>query len=659
MLQIRGLSIDFTYSAHQVKPGITSVDLTVRRGETVGLVGESGCGKTLTALAVMGLLPDAARVSQGEIRFNGQDLLQLSQRERNGVRGAEIGMVFQDAFASLSPYYTVGSLMTEGLRFHQAYSRREAYEKSVEWLRKVGLNNPEQIMKGYPQQLSGGMRQRVLIAMTLSLEPSLLIADEPTTALDVTTQAEILDLLRNLQQENGMSMIFVSHDLSVVAHMCERTVVMYAGQTVEEGKSSELFHAPKHPYTKALIAATPRVHERQERFYQIPGQVPSAMQWGSGCRFFDRCHQATELCKGMPGLETVGHQHKVRCWHGDLDKPLVAEQETGDVIPFPRRGLQAERVPILSVRDLKTWYSIKKGWRSKDVLRAVDGVSFDLYEGETLALVGESGCGKSTTGRSILRLVEPTAGEILFAGERVAKYSKPQLFAYRRNAQIVYQDPYQFLDPRRTVGETLIEPMEVHNLYSKSEREAKVTELLEAVGLSHEFASRYPHELSGGQKQRIGIARAISLNPKIIVADEPVSALDVSVQAQVLNLFQDLKVQFGLSYLFISHDLSVVRNIADRVAVMYLGKIVEIADSDSLFRSPAHPYTQALLSAVPQHEVAATRERITLQGESMSQSAPLAGCSFQNRCPFAIDTCKTVEPLLRESEPGRFVACHL
>jgi len=503
------------------------------------------------------------------------------------------------------------------------------------------------------------MRQRVLIAMTLSLEPSLLIADEPTTALDVTTQAEILDLLRNLQRENGMSMIFVSHDLGVVSQMCERTVVMYAGQTVEEGQSVELFRAPKHPYTKALIAATPRVHERQERFYQIPGQVPSSLQWGSGCRFLDRCHQATELCKQMPGLDTAGHQHKVRCWHGDLDKPLVAEQETSDVIPFPLRGAQANRSPILSVRDLKTWYSIKKGWRSKDVLRAVDGVSFDLYEGETLALVGESGCGKSTTGRSILRLVEPTAGEILFAGEPVRKYSKSELFTYRRNAQIVYQDPYQFLDPRRTIRETLIEPMEVHNLYSPSEREAKVVELLEAVGLSQEFATRYPHELSGGQKQRIGIARAISLNPKIIVADEPVSALDVSVQAQVLNLFQDLKVQFGLSYLFISHDLSVVRNIADRVVVMYLGKIVEIADSDSLFRSPAHPYTQALLSAVPQHEVASTKERIvSLQGEA-SQTVPLAGCSFQNRCPFAMASCSTMEPPLREAQPGRVVACHL
>lgn len=599
LIEIRNLSIEFMKSKKVRVPAITQVDLTLQAGETLALVGESGSGKTLTALSIMGLLPDAAVVTDGQIRFAGQDLLQMKERERNGIRGSKIGMIFQDPTSSLSPYFTIGSQMTDGMRYQLGMTRMQAIEYSREWLTKVGIANPSRILEEYPNQLSGGMRQRVMIASVLALEPSLVIADELTTALDVTTQAEILDLLKGLQAESGMSMIFVSHDLGVVAEMCKRTAVMYAGQVVEEGNTTDLFGDPGHPYTRALLQATPRLGEKKVRLYQIPGQVPSNDEWVSSCRFMDRCSHSSEVCRTMPHMEMAKTGRKIRCWHWQT-LPVQTASETAAL-----QAAEAKSSPlILSVKDLKTFFPVRKAWKQVDVVKAVNEVSFDLREGETLALVGESGSGKTTIGRSILRLVEPTGGQILFQGKDVRRLSGTDLFAFRQQVQIVFQDPESFLNPRLTIGEAIAEPMEIHHLYDRKTREKKVDELLEAVGLDSQFRSRYPHECSGGQKQRIGIARALSLNPKIIIADEPVSALDVSIQAQVLNLFHELKSRFGLSYLFISHDLSVVRHVADRVAVMYLGRIVEIGEPDQIFTHPEHPYTKALLSSVPQTEAA-------------------------------------------------------
>lgn len=654
LLQIENLSVEFKKPKDIRVPGITDINLQLKKGETLALVGESGCGKTLASLSIMGLLPEAANVNAGQILFEGEDLLQMTERQRNKVRGPKMGMIFQDPTASLSPYYTIGNQMADSLRFHMGMNRKQAKQYSREWLEKVGIPNPERVLNEYPSQLSGGMRQRVMIAMVLSIEPSLVIADEPTTALDVTTQAEILDLLKRLQAENGMSMIFVSHDLGVVAEMCKRTAVMYAGQVVEEGKTEELFASPNHPYTKALLSATPRLDERQTRFYQIPGQVPANSNWGTSCRFLDRCEFATEQCRQMPKLEIVGENRQVRCWNREdaAEQPVIRYSAA-----IENDWVQNE--VVLSVQGLKTYYPLKKGLMQIGLVRAVDNVSFDLYEGETLALVGESGCGKSTTGRSVLRLVEPTDGVIRFKDKDVRQLSGSELFEFRRQVQMVFQDPSSFLNPRLTVGEAIAEPMEVHHLFDKQQIDKKVIELLEAVGLDAGYKNRYPHECSGGQKQRIGIARALSLNPKVIIADEPVSALDVSIQAQVLNLFQDLKEQFGLSYIFISHDLSVVRHVADRVVVMYLGKIVEVGNPEQLFAAPNHPYTKALLSSIPQPEVATTQERIPLTGEVPSPIDPPSGCAFHTRCPLVIDRCKVEQPPLDEVSPGQWVACHL
>jgi len=507
-----------------------------------------------------------------------------------------------------------------------------------------------------------------MIAMALACEPRLLIADEPTTALDVTIQAQILELLQRLQEELEMGLILITHDMGVVAEMCDRVAVMYAGQIVEEGPVDALFHDPRNPYTEGLLRSIPHLGRRDSRLAVIPGLVPSPTAWPEGCRFQVRCPYAWEpRCGQAPALFPIAPGRSTRCW-------LVEEPERRESALAEGRGFQVatagtapgasgpRREPLMEVRDLRTHFPVRKGafvGRSAGVVRAVDGVSFDLLEGETLGLVGESGCGKTTAGRSILRLVEPTEGRVDFEGRSLLEMGRGELRVFRRRAQIIFQDPFSSLNPRMTVGDALREVLGIHGLAKGAAATARIAELLDRVGLRPEQAVRYPHEFSGGQRQRIGIARALAVEPDLIVCDEPVSALDVSVQAQVINLLKELQAELGLTYLFIAHDLSVVRHISDRVAVMYLGRIVELAESETLFRNPLMPYTQALLSAVPVPDPRRPPQRILLQGDVPSPTDPPSGCPFHPRCPSPLKDaeCTRVVPQLEDKGQGQWVAC--
>ncbi len=666
---------------------VDGVSFHVRPGETVGIVGESGCGKSVTALSVMRLIPEPpGRIEAGSrIAFRTdrgmEDLAKASDSRMRTIRGNEIGMVFQEPMTSLNPVFRVGDQIGESLRKHRGMDGREARERATELLHLVGIPAPRQRVDEYPHQLSGGMRQRAMIAMALACDPRLLIADEPTTALDVTIQAQILALLRRLQEELGMAVMLITHDMGVVAEMCDRIVVMYAGQVVEQGPVDELFHDPRHPYTEGLLRSIPHLGRKGHRLAVIPGLVPSATAWPEGCRFQDRCPFAwEEKCSQAPPLFQVGDGRECRCWL--LEAPerkaeALAEGrgfrmeatlgEGGQAEGTPEDGPEprdapAEEEAILEVRDLKTHFPVRGGTllgRSKGIVRAVDGVSFDLWKGETLGLVGESGCGKTTTGRSILNLVTPTAGSVRFRGEEVLEMKRRELRRLRRRMQIVFQDPFSSLNPRMTVDDALREVLRTHGLARGEAATRRIRELLDRVGLRPEQATRYPHEFSGGQRQRIGVARALAVEPELIVCDEPVSALDVSVQAQVINLLKELQTDLGLTYLFIAHDLSVVRHISDRVAVMYLGRIVELADVETLYANPLMPYTQALLSAVPVPDPRSRPTRVLLEGDVPSPTDPPSGCPFHPRCPNPLKDveCTRVVPPLEDKGGGQLVAC--
>jgi len=678
---------------------VDGIDLTVREGETVGLVGESGSGKSVTALSAMGLVDDPGGVVDGEVRFRDPDLAarlaeehprradefvdrsagtvdlaQAPEPAMRSVRGGEMSMIFQDPMTSLNPALTVGDQVAESLQLHQYGGRKpdtwwnavretlpslrgggvskEVLEATAEILAEVGIPEPEARLDDYPHEFSGGMRQRVLIAIALACRPQLLIADEPTTALDVTIQAQILDLINDLQDEFGMSVLFITHDLGVVAETCDRVAVMYAGEIVEEGPVEEIFHNPSHPYTYTLLESVPR--EDKERLTPIEGNVPDLIDMPTGCNFAPRCPWVQPECREgeIPYLQhgPSDVNHRSKCILEEFDESEYGDE--GADISADSRTFGGE--PLVSVDGLEKHFSqaddLLDRWlagESKPV-QAVDGVDFDLYEGETLGLVGESGCGKSTTGRALLRLVEPTDGTVLYAGDDLATLDDDALRDRRKDAQMIFQDPLSSLDPRMTVAQTVMEPLKIHDLpeadpdaaddrSQAQRRRDRVNELIEAVGLDVDQRDRYPHELSGGQRQRVGIARALAVDPDFIVCDEPVSALDVSVQAQILNLLEDLQEEFGLTYLFIAHDLSVVRHITDRVAVMYLGRIVEIAETDELFADPKHPYTRALLSSIPEPDpLADTDDRIILEGDVPSPIDPPSGCRFRTRCPDVI-----------------------
>ncbi|MFI6070586.1 dipeptide ABC transporter ATP-binding protein [Actinoplanes sp. NPDC051343] len=643
LLELRDLDTDIAVRNGTVH-ALDGVSLRVMPGETLGVVGESGSGKTMTALSIMGLLPSGGQISGGRIDFEGRDLRSLPADEVRRIRGVRMGMVFQDPLTSLNPTMRIGTQVAEPLRIHQKAGRSEARERAIEILRRVGMPRPDKIVDNYPHELSGGMRQRVAIAMALICQPKLLIADEPTTALDVTTQKQILELIDDLREEFGMAVVLVTHDLGVIAGRADRVAVMYAGRVVETATTRELFRAPRHRYTEALLEALPEAAEG-ERLYSIPGLPPDLSRPMTGCRFAPRCRFVTDECRAAD-IPLFGEGHEFACIHPVTAETAAAPAERQVI---DRSAIVAEAAPVLSIRNLVKNYPTHGGQVS-----AVADVSFDVAAGETFGLVGESGCGKSTLGRLAVGLERPTSGQIVLDGTDIAGLKGRERRGMHRQVQLMFQDSYAAMNPRMRVDSILAEPLEIQHVGDGPARRARINTLLDQVGLSRRVLERYPHEFSGGQLQRIGLARSLALQPRLIVGDEPVSALDVSIQAQVLNLMRDLQKELGLAYVFISHDLSVVDYMADRIGVMYLGKLVEVGPARDVVRAARHPYTQALIDAVPSVKET-TRERVDIKGELPSAMNPPTGCRFRTRCPLAAEICRTEPPLAGSAHK---VACH-
>jgi peptide/nickel transport system ATP-binding protein len=643
LLQVRDLSVRIGQGEQAIRP-VDAISFDIRAGETFALLGESGCGKSMTALALLRLLPQpAGEIVSGSVRLQGEELLELTERGMRSVRGARIAMIFQEPMTSLNPVMTIGRQIEESVELHKRLRGPAARQRVLELLDAVGIPDAARRYEEYPHQLSGGMKQRVVIAIALAGDPELLIADEPTTALDVTIQAQVLDLIGKLQRERGMAVLLITHDLGVVAGMADRVAVMYAGQLVEQAPRQQFFNAPQHPYSRKLFAALPDSSKRDARLTVIPGTVPPLNQVFKGCRFADRCAHAWELCRSQVPLWSGGSDGQgVRCHLADPAQVAPPQQEIeagADVVPAA--SAQAGHT-LLGVVDLKVYFPIHKGLFKRTVgqVRAVDGICLDIPVGQTLALVGESGCGKTTVGKGILQLVKLTSGQVLFEGQDLVQLQGEALRQRRADFQIIFQDPFSSMNPRMSVADIIEEGMVAQRIGGdKLQRRARVQQLLQQVGLRPEHVSRYPHEFSGGQRQRVCIARALAVEPKLIVCDEPTSALDVSVQAQILNLLKDLQRSLGLSYLFITHDISVVAYLADRVAVMYLGRIVEEGLVAEVLDTPQHPYTRALLSAVPSIDAAKGRSVIRLQGDIPSPSNPPSGCHFHPRCPQARPEC--------------------
>jgi peptide/nickel transport system ATP-binding protein len=659
LLSVNNLKVQFATR----KTFATAVDdfsLTIDRGECVGLVGESGCGKTTTGLAIMRLLPGNGKIIAGNIVLDGADLATLSEKEMQRQRGQSVALIPQDPMSSLNPTTKIGRQIGEGLRIHTGASDAEARKRALEVLEMVEMPRPAERLDQYPFELSGGLRQRVIIAMGLVCKPTLLIADEPTTALDVTIQAQILDILDNLRKELQMAVLLITHDMGVIAGRTDRVVVMYGGKKAEEASTTSLFRKMRHPYTQALLASVPNLENAtKHELASIAGLPPDLTKEIVACRFAPRCSYATDKCRQEDPPLTGDDGHVFACFH-----PTDGPKEVAILPPATAVSLRnvAPDQELMRVEGLVKEFPIKGGFVRHKIgaIHAVSNVSFTLTKGETFGLVGESGCGKTTIGRMLVGLEPLTAGQIYFDGELVsAKGHKPTRES-RRQRQMMFQDPYSSLDPRMKVGQILGEPLSIQKEGTRLDQRNRVNELLASVGLDRMAADRYPHEFSGGQRQRIGFARALALNPRLIVADEPVSALDVSIQAQILNLMKDLQREHDLSYVMVSHDLAVVYYMADTIAVMYLGKIVEIGDAESVFRSPAHPYTQGLLDVVPVPDPDEARKRRGRQvkGELPSAVNPPSGCRFRTRCPKAQDVCAEVEPELQFFGETQQAACH-
>ena len=665
LLQIKDLHADIEIRSGVVR-ALSGVDLHVNPGETLGIVGESGSGKTMTALSLMGLLPQGGKVSSGSIILDGQDLTKMPLHAKRKMRGTKVGMIFQDPLTSLNPTMKIGLQVCEPLRVHEKLSKRAALARAVEILKRVGMPRPEVVINNYPHQLSGGMRQRVMIAMALVCKPRILIADEPTTALDVTTQMQILDLIDELRDEYKMGVILITHDLGVVAGHTDRVAVMYAGRIVETAPTKTLFTEPKHRYTSSLMAALPeRALAAGTKLFSIPGAPPSLTNLPKGCRFAARCLWATDECRADYPSLSGDENHTFSCFHpvqeGD-ESPAVlqAMMDSGKAKDAVDATGQISHEVLLDVKEASREYeSSGSGFfkRDKGVVSAVDRVSISVKKGETYGLVGESGCGKSTVGRLIAGLERPSGGAIELDGRDLATLKGRDAVRIHRDVQMMFQDSYAAMDPRMRIDQILAEPMSIQKTGNARQIAERIMEILEQVGLTEEILDRYPHEFSGGQLQRIGFARSLTLAPDLIVADEPVSALDVSVQAQVLNLMKDLQQELGLSYLFISHDLAVVQYMADRIGVMYLGRIVEEGPAREVVNNPKHPYTKALIDSipVPDPEFVHDESAIKLTGEPPSAVNPPEGCRFRPRCPFAGEECK-VQPML--TDEAHRVACH-
>ncbi len=662
LLEVKDLHVSFHTQAGVVK-AVRGVTFAINEGETLAIVGESGSGKSVTSKAIMKLLPDkTATYDNGQVLFNGQNLLEVSERKMEIIRGSEIAMVFQDPMTALNPTMTIGKQVAESVIKHQGLSKKEAEKRAIEILELVGIPEPGARVNQYPHQFSGGMRQRVVIAIAIACNPRLLIADEPTTALDVTIQAQILDLLKDIQKRMGTAIVLITHDLGVVANMADKVAVMYAGKIVEEGTVNEVFYESQHPYTWGLLKSIPDL-DAEEELYSIPGSPPDLLHPPVGDAFATRNEFALAIdYKTQPPMFKVSDSHQAATWllhpkAPDLSTVIQVKEREMVAVAKKKNGF-VDSSPIIQVKNLQKHFHLS----GNKQLRAVDGVSFDISKGETLGLVGESGCGKSTTGRTIIRLYEPTGGEVYFNGEPIhGQLKKGQENRMKQQIQMIFQDPYASLDPRKKVLDSVAEGIDIHRLAaSPKDRKDIVQNLLEIVGLNKGFMNRYPHEFSGGQRQRVGIARALAVNPEVIIADEPISALDVSIQAQVVNLLKDLQYEKNLTYLFIAHDISMVKYISDRIGVMYLGSLVELAPTKAISDNPLHPYTQALMSAVPVPDPMEerARERIVLTGDLPNPMNPPIGCRFRTRCPYAMEKCKET-PIWKEAEKDHWVACHL
>ena len=676
LLSVRALC---THLGDQRDPvrAVDGVSFDIRSGETFALLGESGCGKSMTALSLLRLLPSSGRIVGGEVFFQGRDLLRLPESSMREVRGGGIAMVFQEPMTSLNPVMSIGEQVAEAVERHGQYTAAGSRERVTALLEAVRLPDPQRRLQEYPHQLSGGMKQRVVIAIALAGDPALLVADEPTTALDVTIQAQVLDLLRTLQHEREMSILLITHDLGVVAETADRVAVMYAGQIVERATRDAFFSVPRHPYSRKLFDSLPSMEKRRGDLQVIAGLVPSLRGEFRGCRFAPRCEEVMDLChdhipqwyasNGHGALCHLYADSLDRCGHsghsghigGSAHKPGATRREGKTAMP-------ASSEALLDTRGLEIHFPIQKGLFKRTVghVRAVDGVELSIPRGRTLALVGESGCGKTTVGKGILQLLRVTGGQVLFAGQELTTLAGAQLRRLRSEMQIIFQDPASSMNPRMLVGDIIAEGLVAQGLGAGPvEQMRRVARLLEQVGMPADSAKRYPHEFSGGQRQRICIARALAVEPKLIVCDEPTSALDVSVQAQILNLLKRLQDALRLSYLFITHDVSVVSYIANDVAVMYLGRIVEHGDVETILRSPSHPYTRALMSAVPRIEKNADngngRKVIRVQGDLPSPASPPAGCHFHPRCSQAMPVCLESYPARTQLSIGHSIRCHL
>ncbi len=669
LLQVENLSVWFENRGETVR-AVDGISLQIERGKTFALLGESGCGKSMTALSIMQLLPEVVlKQVGGEVLLDGSSLLDASEQSMRSVRGGRMAMIFQEPMTSLNPVMTVGEQVGEVFLHHHGVDGKERRKQTIDLLKDVGIPDPDHRIDVYPHQLSGGMKQRVMIAMALAGEPELLIADEPTTALDVTIQAQILDLLRRLQRERGMAILLITHDLGVVAEMADEVGVMYAGQLVEHASLEQLFSKPAHPYTQRLFEALPDRKKRSQPLSVLQGAVPQLSMAFGGCRFENRCEQRWVLC-----------QQQEPQWHrGPAGQQARCHQFSADPLP-PPSGQRLQEAPLassdeatpegdlnvgeplLELQGLKVHFPVHRGIfrRISGHVRAVDGVDLTIRQGQTVALVGESGCGKTTVGKSILRLLDTTDGEIHFSGQPLQRLQGAPLRAVRSRLQMIFQDPYSSMNPRMMVGDIVGEGMDaLVGTMSADARQQRIERLLEQVGLSADMTGRYPHEFSGGQRQRIAIARALAVEPQLIVCDEPTSALDVSVQAQILNLLRSLQKQRHLSYLFITHNLSVVSWFAQEVAVMYLGRIVEQGSVDEVMQSPRHPYTQALIAAVPVVDPKTERTVIRLQGDQGSPIDPPGGCPFHPRCPQAMSRCSEEQPETRWVSETHRASCLL
>ncbi|HEX5193447.1 MAG TPA: ABC transporter ATP-binding protein [Solirubrobacteraceae bacterium] len=674
-LEVKDLSTQIQLSRSIVQ-AVGNVDLSIATGETVGLVGESGCGKSMLGLSVLGLLPPGGHIVGGSIKVEDRELVGLSERELRKVRGNDVAMIFQDSQSSLNPTKPIGEQIAEPVRLHRGASKKEALDRAVEVLELVGLPHPRERLSDFPHQLSGGLRQRVMIAIALSCEPRVLLADEPTTALDVTIQAQILSVLDGLRDRLGMATLLVTHDMGVVAGRSERINVMYAGRLVETAATDELFSSMRHPYTQALLGSIPKLDsDPRKALVTIPGLPPDLTNPPFGCRFAPRCPKATQQCREHePPLSGDDPRHLFACWH-PVDGPIVKRPEIPGVAATDRAmaaagngsrtggGGNGNAEHLLAVDEVVCEYPVTAGallQRKVASVKAVSGVTLHLDPGETFGLVGESGCGKTTLGKLIVGVEKPNAGRIALDGREVFRLRGNELRRGRRDLQMMFQDPYASLDPRMRVNAILREPLIVQKMGTAAEQRKRIAAMLDEVGLPLNALERYPHEFSGGQRQRIGLARALMLEPKVIVADEPVSALDVSIRSQVLNLMKRLQAEYRMASIVISHDLAVVKYLADRIGVMYLGKMVEIGSAEEVYLRPAHPYTEALIKTIPLPDPAAEKAKteVGIRGELPSPIDPPSGCRFRTRCPRAQAICAEQEPQLRAFGTGHRAACH-